>query len=303
MNVQLNLYSKYKYIWEQLDNTMDSIFSYIQNYPLIQMDSYGNIVVSNTKEDADKVPVFCCHMDTVHTEEPQLELVHDVLMSVGGGGVGGDDKCGIIACLELLKLVPCKCIFFRDEETGCRGSNKFNANTLKDNMFCIEIDRRGEGDLIFSACRGQMCSEEFQDRVKKFFPHGKAAVGSLTDVCVLGKAGINMMNLSAGYYRPHSDKEYVVLTHLQRNIDCLAELAKDIIKNPLKEKGYKRSELAYENKRYFTEMGSGSEQSSSTGYGRYGTRNQDLFHKQGYLAGYDADSGEEDYEALQYGKK
>ena len=274
----LNLYLKYKYIWEQLDNTMDSLFAYIQRYPLIEMDSYGNITVSNTKEK--NIPAFCCHLDTVHSKEPELELVHDILLiSTNDQGVGGDDKCGIVACLELLQHVPCKCIFFRDEERGCQGSHDFNAKSLSDNLFCIEIDRRNSSDLIFEGSNGMMCSKEFQERVQKFFPHGKPTRGSLTDVCVLGEAGINMMNLSAGYYKPHTAKEYVVLPELQRNISCLQLLAMDIIKNPLKDKKYKRS---------------------TTYYGTYGNyqksywngQQKDMFNK---------DAGQDDYDACQYG--
>lgn len=296
MPKQENLYSKYKYIWEQLDNTMDSLFSYIQGYPLIQMDSYGNITVANN-DNPDTCPVFCCHLDTVHQQEPELELVKDdVLLSMDGGGVGGDDKCGIVACLELLEKIPCKCIFFRDEESGCKGSNKYDATSLKDNLFCIEIDRRGSSDLIFSACRGQMCSEEFQERVKKAFPHGTPERGSLTDVCVLGAAEINMMNLSAGYYRPHTNKEYVVLSELALNIDCLVKLVNDLTANPLENNKYKRSVISYAyNQRYasgyrtFEEVARASSEKSDAA----------LFPGLGQFD----DAGAEDFEIAQYGHR
>lgn len=300
MPKELNLYSKYKYIWEQLDNTMDSLFSYIQSYPLIAMDSYGNITVSNTKENADKVPVFCCHLDTVHSEEPQLELIHnDILMTMGGGGVGGDDKCGIVACLELLQRVPCKCLFFRDEESGCKGSRQFNAKSLKNNLFCIEIDRRGSSDLIFSASGGQMCSEEFQERAKKAFPHGTPAQGSLTDVCVLRDAEINMMYVSGGYYRPHSDKEYVVLSELQRNIDCLVVLANDIMNNPLKDKTYKRSVISYATKGYTPRTWGSYQTGVTTSDGGAEESGEDLFGRTS--SDYD-NPGEDAYQAMQYGR-
>ena len=118
----LNLYLDYKYLWEQQNNTMDSLFYYIQGYN-IQMDEYGNITVSNTDEDKN-LPLFCCHLDTVHKKAPEPQLLKDdILLSFNGAGIGGDDKCGIIACLEILKQIPCKAIFFREEETGCQGSN------------------------------------------------------------------------------------------------------------------------------------------------------------------------------------
>lgn len=280
------MYSKYKYIWDQLDNNLDSLFVFIQHYPYIHMDDYGNIIVRNTVE-AKPLPVFCCHLDTVHTEAPDIDCVYDTLLiSQKGGGVGGDDKCGIIACLEMLEKVPCKCIFFRDEESGCSGSKEFDAKSLKDDLFCIEIDRRGANDLIFSGSRGCMCNDEFKDRIKKHFPHGKAVQGSLTDVCVLGDAEINMMNLSAGYYKPHTDKEYVVLPELERNIGCLVSFTKDVLANPLKDRNYKRKETTYT-------------------YGNYGYYSQGKWHKTNgdLYSGTENGAGAEDYDALQHGTK
>lgn len=234
------LYSEYKYIWAQCHNTMDSLFTYIQCYPSIAMDSYGNIIVKNTTEDKP-LPVFCCHLDTVHKDDPYPTLIKDdILISFNGHGIGGDDKCGIVACLELLKRVECKCIFFRDEEVGCLGSSEFDTETLKKDLFCIEIDRRNANDLIIKSGGADMCSEEFLKRVKHALPHCKVADGAFTDISRLGDANINMLNISSGYYQPHSDKEYVVLSELQVNIDGLAVLAEDIVKNPMNTTEFER---------------------------------------------------------------
>ena len=234
------LYLNYKYIWQQCDNTMDSLFAYIQQYPSIVMDSYGNITVKNTLANKP-LPVFCCHLDTVHGSEPSPTLIKDdVLISFNGHGIGGDDKCGIIACLELLQKVECKCIFFRDEEKGCLGSKEYDTKTLKNDLFCIEIDRRNACDLIVKSGGASMCSKEFLDRVKEALPHCKEADGLFTDVSRLGDAEINMLNISSGYYQPHTDKEYVVLSELQANIDGLAMLANNLVKKPLKTTVFKR---------------------------------------------------------------
>lgn len=285
MDKPLALFSGYRYIWEQLDNNLDSLYVYIQDYPYVRMDNYGNIVAANTDKH-DTCAVFCCHLDTVHKLPPELEVVkEDILLSLGGGGVGGDDKCGVVACLEMLRsAIPCKCIFFRDEEKGCLGSREFDAKSLKDNMFCIEIDRRNSNDLIFSASGRKLCSKEFQDRVKAHFPHGKPESGMLTDVCVLEDADINMMNLSSGYYRPHTDKEYVVLSELHKNIECLKNLTKDLMANPLSTNKYKRrSSYGYYGN---------YQKTGSAGYGQSGAIQQSL---------YDRDA--EDYLALQYGER
>lgn len=275
------LYSKYRYIWAQCHNTMDSLFSYIQQYPSIEMDSYGNITVKNTAADKP-LPVFCCHLDTVHRSEPYPTLIKDdVLISFNGHGIGGDDKCGIIACLELLKRVECKCIFFRDEEVGCLGSHEYDIDTLKKDLFCIEIDRKNATDLIIKAGGADMCSKEFINRVKQALPHCKVADGLFTDVSGLGEAEINMLNISSGYYQPHTDKEYVVLSELQANIDGLAVLAQDIVNNPMETNKFKRKGGYYGNA------------TKTKGLGNW---------KSTTLPGFEESAGAEDYESLEYGR-
>ena len=222
-----NLYTKYKRIWNAKENSLDTLYPYIQYLGGIDMDNYGNITVYNTPKKS--IPAFCCHLDTVHKEKPNIQVVKDdILLSINDVGVGGDDKCGIVACLEMLESdVPCKAIFFREEESGCRGSRAYDAKSLKNDLFLIEIDRKGDKDLIFNSGGTQLCDKQFEKEVKEAFPHGKKAQGLLTDVNVLGDAQINMMNLSAGYYMPHTANEYVVLSELQRNIDCLYNFAKN----------------------------------------------------------------------------
>lgn len=222
-----NLYTKYKRIWDAKENSLDTLYPYIQHLGGIDMDDYGNITVYNTAKTS--IPAFCCHLDTVHSAKPDIHVVKDdVLISINDAGVGGDDKCGIVACLEMLESdVPCKAIFFREEETGCKGSRAYDVKSLQNDLFLIEIDRKGDKDLIFNSGGIQLCDKQFEKEVKAAFPHGKKAQGLLTDVNVLGDAQINMMNLSAGYYIPHTMNEYVVLSELQRNIDCLYNFAKN----------------------------------------------------------------------------
>ena len=189
------LYSKYKYIWEQCDNTMDSLYAFIQDYPSIKMDKYGNITVKNVVEDPP-LPVFCCHLDTVHKNTPKPELLGtDVLFSFNGNGIGGDDKCGIVACLELLERIPCKAIFFRDEESGCLGSRDYDAESLKKDLFCIEVDRRNAHDLIVAVGGIKMCSDEFVERLRAVNSKLKVELGAYTDISKLGKAEINMLTI------------------------------------------------------------------------------------------------------------
>ena len=278
------LYSDYKYIWKQKDNTLDSIYVFIQDYH-VTMDDAGNITVTNT--DKIEVPAFCCHLDTVHSKAPEPELIaNDIITSFcKGGGIGGDDKCGIIACLELLKAIPCKCIFFRSEEHGCVGSREYDTETLKDNLFLIEIDRKGGKDLIFNSGGKELCDDKFKEEIKKYFPHGEEAEGFMTDVNVLGDAGINMMNLSAGYYNPHHDNEYVILSELERNIECLIKFATDY----KEARKFERKEMKlYEDYRQ-------NQRSLYPGYG------YEAYDRANEITG-DIESGEDTWYRMQYGQ-
>lgn len=220
----MNLYTKYKDIWNRQENDLESIYHYIKNHKW-SMDSYGNITVTSSSKK--EVPAFCCHLDTVQKGSPNITCIdNNVLVSFNDYGVGGDDKCGIVACLELLQKVPCKVIFFRDEESGCKGSSTYNTSSLKDNLYLIEIDRKGAKDLIFNSGGHELCSDQFKTAIKAVFSDYKAAHGICTDVNVLGKANINMMNVSCGYYNPHSAKEYVVLSDLEKTIKNLAKFAR-----------------------------------------------------------------------------
>lgn len=220
----MNLYTKYKDIWNRQENDLESIYHYIKNHKW-SMDSYGNITVTSSSKK--EVPAFCCHLDTVHKDAPAITCIdNNVLVSFNDHGVGGDDKCGIVACLELLRKVPCKVIFFREEERGCIGSSRYDTSSLRDNLYLIEIDRKGASDLIFNSGGSQLCSDQFKTAIKAVFSDYKAAQGICTDVNVLGDANINMMNISCGYYNPHTKKEYVVLSDLEKTIKNLAKFAR-----------------------------------------------------------------------------
>lgn len=220
----MNLYTKYKDIWDGKDNNLETIYHYIKNHKW-SMDSYGNITVTSSSKK--EIPAFCCHLDTVHKAAPAITCIdNNVLVSFNEHGVGGDDKCGIVACLELLQKVPCKVIFFREEERGCIGSSRYDTSSLRDNLYLIEIDRKGASDLIFNSGGSQLCSDQFKTAVKTLFGDYKAAQGICTDVNVLGDANINMMNISCGYYNPHTKKEYVVLSNLEKTIKNLAKFAR-----------------------------------------------------------------------------
>lgn len=179
----------------------------------------GNLYV--TKGKASLYPCQVCHIDTVHKVDDSIEVHRqgDTLFAFNGrkgeqAGIGGDDKVGVFVCLYLLHVLPAlKCVFFRDEETGCEGSKKALPEFFDDVAFVLQCDRRGSRDFINNISGAVIQSEDFMDAVKPIISsYGYSfAEGMMTDVEALKYAGIDlcMANMSCGYHEPHSDQEVV----------------------------------------------------------------------------------------------
>jgi tripeptide aminopeptidase len=199
----------------------------LKNYGGTQ-DKKGNIYI--TKGKADVFPCVVAHLDTVHDI---IKSNHYKVCETGGNafamntnlmqmtGVGGDDKCGIYIALKCLeKFDNIKIAFFVDEEIGCVGSQSANMKFFKDTGYVIQPDRQGYTDVVTNIMGTQICSIEFQDKIKKTMDNYAKAFckkGGLTDVYQLVENGLNVscLNLSCGYYNPHTPKEYINLEDLE----------------------------------------------------------------------------------------
>ena len=213
-----------------------------------EIDAEGNILV--IKGQADIYPCIVAHMDTVHDivdnytlykttlEDSTLKLYAEKTISKNNfpTGIGGDDKCGIYACLYFLSILPaCKIVFFTQEESGCVGSNNINHNFFSDCGYIIQLDRKGKSDFIDKHYRGITTSAEFRSKVghlKKKYGFS-TTTGSITDSINLwlNKVGISCMNISAGYYNPHKDNEYIIVDELWNSIKLVENIITTI---PLK---------------------------------------------------------------------
>ena len=64
-------------------------------------------------------------------------------------GLGADDKNGLFIALECLASYDAiKCAFFVGEEIGCKGSGAVDISFFDDCRYCIQIDRRGNSDMV-----------------------------------------------------------------------------------------------------------------------------------------------------------
>lgn len=174
--------------------------------------------------------ILCAHMDTVHKETPK-EIVYKNGTISSPQGIGGDDRCGIYMILRIIKEYNCHVMFFEDEEDGGKGSLKFCQSHICDDLrgqirYVIELDRKGSNDAVFYNCDNY----DFEDFVTKEFWNTES--GSFTDICNicpdLECAGVN---LSCGYYKQHTENEYVVLSEMETAINetkKLIERSKDV---------------------------------------------------------------------------
>lgn len=179
----------------------------------VVIDEIGNILI--TKGVSDFYPCVTAHLDTVHSwgaidiQEKKSGVFTSAI------GIGGDDKCGVFVCLELLKKLPIlKVAFFQGEESGCRGSKAVDLEWFADCGYIMGIDRRGNSDFIVTYFGDIAVSATFKKIIKPTLKEWKYsyATGSVADSFKLfdRKVGVCCCNMSCGYYDPHCTNESVV---------------------------------------------------------------------------------------------
>ena len=221
-------------------------------------DEYGNIyaVKKTTLLDDEFFPCVVSHTDTVHAIsnihilEQMLEdsdgVLKESLTSVDEdgkpNGIGGDDKCGVYICLQLLMDLPnVKAAFFVSEETGCKGSLNADPDFFTDVAYAIQFDAP-ENWMITYTCMGiplfDMNSEFFtkcDEILTNRFNHKKKYLRHpYTDVYSLKKLfDFSCINISCGYYNYHRPNEYVVIDDVQNALEVGKEMIASL--------GYKKS--------------------------------------------------------------
>lgn len=181
---------------------------------------YGDYVYAK-----GNIPVLLiAHCDIVHKQVPET-IVYDRQQKIlwSPTGIGGDDRCGVYALLKICEKFKPYVLFTTDEEIGCVGARKFvkDFDELPVN-FMIEIDRRGNNQAVFYSCG----NKEFQNYILSFGLDKQT--GSCSDVKILStEYDIAGCNLSAGYYREHTETEHIYLEHLENTIDIVEKILKD----------------------------------------------------------------------------
>ena len=194
----------------------------------IECDKPGNLYI--TKGKSSTFPCIVAHMDQVqerHSKDFIAYEAEDIIIGFSPKhkeqqGLGADDKCGLWIALKCLQKFDClKLAFFVGEEIGCKGSGLADMAFFDDCRFVIEPDRKGSEDLITQIGWTPLCSDDFLKDIgfKKF--GYKEAEGMMTDIEALKDHGLMLscINVSCGYYKPHSNEEFVYKPAL---LNCLA---------------------------------------------------------------------------------
>jgi di/tripeptidase len=229
------------------------------------VDEHNNVYA--TKQESSELPedfYFPCvisHTDTVHNIDT-INVREEILNNAQGEerisykaynddgnptGIGGDDKCGVFACLTLLQELPnVKAAFFVSEETGCHGSLKASEEFFANVGYGIQFDAP-ENWMVTERCFGQVLFDrdsEFFESCDKVLTEGmdqnymEYMVHPYTDVYALrGKFDFSCINISIGYYNYHTKHEYVVIEDVFNGID----MGKKMIDNLGNKLHYKKS--------------------------------------------------------------
>lgn len=193
-----------------------------------RIDSHGNVFAGDFTAER---PCMVAHLDSVH-DTPIKKVSYKKGVISSPEGIGGDDKCGIIAALEIIeKHADVNALFCADEEIGCVGARAVDAAMLDKVKYFIEIDRRGNDDIVYRASGVQIASVDFQKALKPYADKYKYSQvwGAVTDVVSLApKAKSCAINLSAGYYYPHTTQEVVVVSDLRKSISFASAVVSNV---------------------------------------------------------------------------
>lgn len=209
-------------------------------------DSEGNIFNLNNKNR----PLLSAHMDTVQRAKDITQAfdigfnIDKELIFRGESCIGADDKVGVFIALEQLRRTPTvNFLFTTGEESGALGSKYFvkdpkNVEKLQKNVsYGLILDRKNGYDIIGES--NSYCTKEFQETLKDLGYGYSPTWGSLSDANTL-KVYFSCVNLSVGYYNPHTDNEYVNIEEMENCQDFIAEILETVTSRyePYKYKSY-----------------------------------------------------------------
>lgn len=205
----------------------------------VSFDQNFNIIAHNGWRRGEKWPLLCAHCDTAgyYPKIETLDLTYNArrkTIHVSGDyeTLGGDDKSGVAIILRLVEEAKLKGYKFvvlitRGEENqkGARYTNKSIYKMLK---YCITIDRRNAADVVYHIQGKDIGEASFIEWVALMAPDEiQNDVNIIKSVYSDARATaefINSVNISCGYYIPHSKEEYVKLDDMYNSLNWVRRL-------------------------------------------------------------------------------
>ena len=241
MNIQLlkKLYSIYSPSGKE-QKMVKFLCSYIKQLSgniSVSKDKFGNLYV--VKGESESYPCLVSHIDQVshcnHSKDFKAVETREIIFGYSPKNrrfenLGADDKNGVFICLECLKRYdPMKVVFFREEETGCRGSSEAVMSFFDDVRLVIKTDRKGNTDLITNLGYSDLCSEGFMEAIEPEKWGYMEENGLMTDILTLKEKGLEVscLNVSCGYYNAHTDEEITVKKDLMKSLLFVEHIIED----------------------------------------------------------------------------
>lgn len=208
----------------------------------VEIDAKGNLLASKRYGD-DATILFSAHMDTVsYIDKNKVVLetfgVYSAILEDGERTIlGADDRAGIAIILEVLESIPksfqgtIKVAFTVEEEIGRYGSKAIDNDFSDDVDLAIVVDRKGSRDIVTDFFM-PFCSTNVQSfAVDASYDAGmvwECVTGGISDAVTFAERGINSINLSAGYYYEHTEKEILVLKDMEDTVSLIHSMLKRI---------------------------------------------------------------------------
>ena len=177
-------------------------------------------------------PLLVAHMDQ-QSHKPLTKVLLSGTKIWGDGNLGADDKNGIWIILNILKKHPnMSFIFSSCEEAGCAVDEvlEINKEELKRVKYGLVFDRMNGKDIIGEL--NYYCTEDFEtDIVSLGEDFGYRSIMGLFSDCDMMSEYMSCVNLSCGYYKSHSTKEYTSIIELKNALEFGLTIVEKITKN------------------------------------------------------------------------
>lgn len=205
------------------------------------------------------------HLDTVHRVSNRNCLYYDPkhMVAWSPNGLGADDRAGVYAIIQLVKMGYRPHIFFtHDEESGAWGAKELIKYDFPfETNFIIELDRKGTKEAVFYDCG----NKEFKEKILSY--GFKLGYGTFSDISIISPAfDVASVNLGIGYYNEHTKDETLKVKEMWDTITRVSVILEEQKGCKVK---YNYQEVVYNYNRTYTY---GGNYNSSYDYDSLGNR-------------------------------